>query len=249
MSYNFTQEQLERYKRNINLKEIGLIGQEKILNAKVLIIGAGGLGSSASLYLAALGIGTLGIVDKDKVELSNLQRQIIHNTLDLDKPKVISAKEKITNLNPDINVITYDQKITKDNIMDILINYNFIIDATDNFETKFLINDACVSLKKPFSHGGVLGFEGQTFTYTPGNTCYRCIFKEPPPKKIMKDSSKNGILGSTPGLLGIIQATEALKYITNCGELLINKLLVFDLRNMDFRTVKLKKDNKCKLCV
>ncbi|HOV15144.1 MAG TPA: HesA/MoeB/ThiF family protein, partial [Spirochaetota bacterium] len=129
MSYNFTQEQLERYKRNINLKEIGLIGQEKILNAKVLIIGAGGLGSSASLYLAALGIGTLGIVDKDKVELSNLQRQIIHNTLDLDKPKVISAKEKITNLNPDINVITYDQKITKDNIMDILINYNFIIDA------------------------------------------------------------------------------------------------------------------------
>ncbi|MDH7604678.1 MAG: molybdopterin-synthase adenylyltransferase MoeB [Melioribacter sp.] len=244
----FTESQIERYSRQIILKDVGGIGQQKLLNGKVLIVGAGGLGSPAALYLAAAGVGTIGIIDGDAVDLTNLQRQIIHFTPDVNKPKVESAKEKIEKLNPDVKVITYKERLNAENIIDIIKSYDFIIDGTDNFPTKFLINDACVMIKKPFSHAGILRFNGQTITYTPGNTCYRCIFKEPPPKGLIPTCSEAGILGSVAGVLGTIQATEALKYLLGIGNLLINKLLTFDAFEMKFREISLKKNKNCLIC-
>ena len=179
----FSNEQLERYSRHIILKEVGAKGQKKLLNAKVLIIGAGGLGAPCAMYLAAAGVGTIGIADADEVDLSNLQRQIIHSTDDLGKAKVQSAKETMNHLNPDVNVITYRTFVTSENIMDLIKDYDFIIDGTDNFPAKFLINDACVMAKKPFCHAGIIRFKGQLMTYVPGEgPCYRCVFKNPPPK-------------------------------------------------------------------
>ncbi len=245
---NFTEEQIIRYSRNIILKEVGGEGQKKLLQSKVLIIGAGGLGSPILLYLAAAGIGTLGIIDSDLVDLSNLQRQIIHFTPDINKPKVESAKNKIEQLNPDVKIVTYNERLTSKNILEIIKDYDFIIDGTDNFPTKFLVNDACVMNNKPFSHAGILRFEGQTFTYTPGNMCYRCIFKEPPPKGVVPTCSEAGILGAVAGVIGTIQAVEALKYILNKGELLTNKLLTFNALTTQFREIKLKRNNNCILC-
>ncbi len=243
-----TEKQIERYSRNIILKEVGGVGQEKILNSKVLIIGAGGLGAPAALYLAAAGVGTIGIVDGDVVDLTNLQRQIIHFTPDIDKPKVQSAKEKIEQINPDVNVITYNKRLVADNILEVINEYDFIIDGTDNFPAKFLINDACVIARKPFSHGGILRFDGQTMTYTPGNACYRCVFLEPPPKDAVPSCAQAGVLGSVAGILGTIQASEALKYFLEKGELLTNRLLIFNAFNMNFRTVKVKRNPKCPVC-
>lgn len=245
---NLTEEQIERYSRHLILDGIGGKGQEKISNAKVLIIGTGGLGSPIALYLAAAGVGTIGIADGDKVELSNLQRQIIHFTPDLNKPKVTSALEKMTAINPDVKVKTYNLIITADNISDIINDYDFIIDGTDNFPAKFLINDACVLNKKPFSHGGVLRFNGQTLTYTPENLCYRCIFDNPPPANAVPSCSQAGILGVVAGILGTIQATEALKFITGAGELLTNHLLTFDALTFEFRKFEIKKKNDCPVC-
>lgn len=245
---NFTEDQIIRYSRNIILKEVGGEGQKKLLESKILIIGAGGLGSPILLYLAAAGVGTLGIIDSDVVDLSNLQRQIIHFTPDVNKPKVNSAKEKIEQLNPDVKVITYNTRLTSQNIVEIIKDYDFIIDGTDNFPTKFLVNDACVMNGKAFSHAGILRFEGQTFTYTPGNMCYRCIFKEPPPKGVVPTCSEAGILGAVAGVIGTIQAVEALKYILNKGELLTNKLLTFNALTTKFREIKLKKNDNCILC-
>src|SRR5512133_3403890 len=245
---DFNESQIQRYSRHIILPEIGPEGQEKILQGRVLIAGAGGLGSPAALYLAAAGVGTIGIIDDDSVDMTNLQRQIIHFTTDLKKAKVISAKEKISLLNPEVKVITYPERLDRNNIMGILEHYDFIIDGTDNFPTKFLVNDACVQAVKPFSHGGILRFAGQTMTYLPGNACYRCVFNDPPPSGSVPTCSQAGVLGSVAGMLGTIQATEALKFLTASGSLLTNRMLIFDAFTMNFRTVSFSRNQHCKIC-
>ncbi len=245
---NFTAEQIERYSRHILLQDVGVEGQEKIKNSKVLVIGAGGLGAPVLLYLAAAGVGTLGIIDGDVVDLSNLQRQVIHATPDIGRPKVASAREKIEQLNPDVKVITYPELFTAENAFELIKEYDFIVDGTDNFPVKFLINDACVLARKPFSHGGILRFEGQTLTHLPGTACYRCVFHSPPPPNAVPTCSQAGVLGAIAGMLGTIQAAEVLKFLTGTGELLTNRLLVFDAKKMHFREVKLSKNNQCPIC-
>ena len=246
----FTNEQLERYSRHIILKEIGAKGQKKLLNAKVLIIGAGGLGAPAAMYLAAAGVGTIGIVDADEVDLSNLQRQIIHATKDLGKPKVQSAKETMNELNPDVTVNTYHTFVTSENIRDIIRDYDFIIDGTDNFPAKFLINDVCVMEKKPFSHAGIIRFKGQLMTYVPGEgPCYRCVFRDPPPKDAVPTCKQAGVVGAMGGVIGSLQAMEAIKYIVGKGQLLTGFLLTYDALTMDFRKIKLPHNTeKCPVC-
>ena len=245
---DFTEQQIERYSRHILLQDVGVEGQEKLLNARVLVIGAGGLGAPASLYLAAAGVGTIGIVDADVVDLSNLQRQVIHFTKDVGVAKVESAKEKMQAINPDVKVETYHEFLYSGNALDIIKDYDFIIDGTDNFPVKFLINDACVLAGKPFSHGGILRFNGQTFTYLPGTACYRCMFKEPPPPGAVPTCSQAGVLGAIAGMLGTIQAAEALKYIIGIGDLLTNRLLTFDAKTMNFRTIPVKHRDSCAIC-
>ena len=217
----FTNDQLERYSRHIILKEVGAKGQKKLLNAKVLIIGAGGLGAPAALYLAAAGVGTIGIVDADEVDLSNLQRQVIHTTADIGKAKVQSAKETMN-----------------------------AIDGTDNFPAKFLINDACVMAKKPFSHAGIIRFKGQLMTYVPGEgPCYRCVFKDPPPKDAVPTCKQAGVIGAMGGVIGSLQAMEAVKYILGVGDLLTGYLLTYDALKMEFRKIKLPSDTSgCAVC-
>ena len=244
----FTEKQLERYSRHIILSDVGVEGQENICAGKVLIIGAGGLGSPVAFYLAAAGVGTIGIVDNDVVDYTNLQRQIIHFTPDVGTSKVISVKEKIEQLNPDVNVVTYQNLALADNILELINDYDFIIDGTDNFPAKFLINDACVMAGKSFSHGGVLRFNGQAMTYTPGNTCFRCILNEMPPKEAIPTCSQAGILGSIAGILGTIQATEALKFLVKKGDLLINRLFIFDAFRMNFRTAVTERNINCSVC-
>ena len=246
----FSDEQLERYSRHIILKEIGVRGQKKLLNAKVLIIGAGGLGAPAAMYLAAAGVGTIGIADADEVDLSNLQRQIIHATDDVGKPKVESAKETMNKMNPDVTVKTYHEFVSSENILDLIKDYDFIIDGTDNFPAKFLINDACVMAKKPFSHAGIIRFKGQLMTYVPGEgPCYRCVFKNPPPKDAVPTCKQAGVIGAMGGVIGSLQAMEAIKYITGVGELLTGSLLTFDAIKMNFHKVKLPKaDCNCAVC-
>lgn len=246
--FDFTEEELQRYSRHILLQDVGVEGQEKIHSGKVLVVGAGGLGSPVALYLAAAGVGTIGIVDGDVVDLSNLQRQIIHFTPDVGRPKVESAKEKIEQLNPNVKVITHKEFLMADNALDIVKDYDFVVDATDNFPVKFLINDACVMAGKPFSHGGILRFEGQTFTHLPGTACYRCLFPAPPPANAVPTCSQAGVLGAIAGMLGTIQAAEVLKYLTGVGELLTDRLLSFNARTMDFRTIKTKRHDGCPLC-
>lgn len=245
---NLTEEQIERYSRHIILKNIGGAGQERILQSKVLIIGTGGLGAPAALYLAAAGVGTIGLVDGDTVDLSNLQRQVIHFTSDVNRPKVESARAKIEALNPDVRVITYPERVHAGNIGKIIDGYDFIIDGTDNFPAKFLINDACVLHGKPFSHGGILRFDGQTMTYLPGKACYRCIFSAPPPKGAVPTCSEAGILGAVAGMLGTIQAAEALRYILGQGKLLTNRLLIVNALDMEYRTVNISQDPNCPVC-
>lgn len=245
---DFSEEQIERYSRHIILSDVGVEGQQKLMAGKVLVIGCGGLGAPAALYLAAAGVGTIGLVDGDCVELSNLQRQIIHFTPDVGKPKVESAKEKIKAINPEVKTITYQKRLSAANISEIIKDYDFIIDGTDNFAAKFLINDACVFLAKPFSHGGILRYDGQTMTYVPGQACYRCIFIAPPPKGAVPSCSQAGILGAVAGILGTIQAAEALKFILGKNELLKNRLLIFNALEMKFREVAFKRNLKCPVC-
>ena len=243
-------EQLERYSRHIILKEVGAKGQKKLLNAKVLIIGAGGLGAPAAMYLAAAGVGTIGIADADEVDLSNLQRQIIHSTQDVGKAKVQSAKETMEAINPDVKVITYRTFVDSESIMDLIKDYDFIIDGTDNFPAKFLINDACVMAKKPFSHAGIIRFKGQLMTYVPGEgPCYRCVFKNPPPKDAVPTCKQAGVVGAMGGVIGSLQAMEAIKYIVGVGDLLTGSLLTYDALTMDFRKVKLPHNtDNCPVC-
>ncbi len=246
---DFTEEQFDRYSRHILLKDVGIKGQSKLLKARVLIVGAGGLGSPAAFYLAAAGIGTIGLIDNDVVEISNLQRQIIHFTKDINEPKVDSAAEKMKALNPDVQVKTYKELIRADNVMDIIGEYDFVVDGTDNFPTKFLINDACVFGKIPFSHGAILRFDGQTMTVKPWESaCYRCLFNEPPPPDAVPSCSEAGVLGAIAGMLGTIQTTEVLKFVTGSGDLLTNTLLTFNAKNMDFRKIKLKRQKNCPIC-
>ncbi len=246
---DFTEEQLERYSRHIILQDIGIEGQAKINAAKVLIIGAGGLGAPAALYLAAAGVGTLGIADADRVDLSNLQRQVIHFTSDIGRPKVESAAEKMRAINPEIEVKTYYEFIQAANIGQIIADYDFVIDGTDNFAAKFLINDACVLAGKPFSHGGILRFDGQTMTVLPGSSaCYRCVFPAPPPPGAVPTCSQAGVLGAVAGILGTIQATETLKFVSGVGTLLANALLIFDAKTMSFRRVDIRANKNCPLC-
>jgi molybdopterin/thiamine biosynthesis adenylyltransferase len=247
----FTEEQLERYSRHIILKEVGVKGQKKLMEGRALIIGAGGLGSPAAMYLAAAGVGTIGIADADAVDLSNLQRQIIHATPDVGKPKVISAKETMNAMNPDTEVVTYHEWINHANITDIIRdrNYDFVLDCTDNFPAKFLINDVCVMLKKPFSHAGIIRFQGQLLTYIPGKgPCYRCVFREPPPPGAAPTCGQAGVLGVMGGVIGALQAAEALKYLLGIDGLLNGCLLTYNALTMDFRKVKLARSPGCQVC-
>ena len=245
----FTPEQLERYSRHILLADVGVEGQAKLLDAKVLIVGAGGLGAPVAMYLAAAGIGTIGIIDNDVVDISNLQRQIVHFTKDIGVSKVESAQDTMLAINPDIVIKTYHDLLRADNIRDIIREYDFVVDGTDNFPTKFLVNDACVLEKIPFSHGGILRFDGQTMTVVPDqSTCYRCIFRTPPPPDSVPTCSQAGVLGAIAGMLGTIQAAEALKYVTGVGELLTDTLLTFNAKSMDFRKVQLKRQENCAVC-
>lgn len=247
----FTDEQLERYSRHIILKEVDAKGQKKLLQSKVLIIGTGGLGAPAAMFLAAAGTGTIGLVDCDNVELSNLQRQIIHLTKDVGKPKVLSGRETIGEMNPDVETVTYQEWVSAANIRDIIRDrdYDFVIDGTDNFPAKFLINDACVLEQKPFSHAGIIRFQGQTMTYVPGKgPCYRCIFNNPPPPAAVPSCRQAGVLGVMGGVIGTIQATEAIKNVLGIGELLTGRLLTYDALKMEFRKITLSKNKNCPVC-
>jgi molybdopterin/thiamine biosynthesis adenylyltransferase len=244
-----TDAQIERYSRHIILPEVGGVGQERILNGRVMLIGAGGLGSPAGLYLAAAGVGTIGLIDPDVVDLSNLQRQIAHATADIGRAKVDSAADKMRAINPDINIRTYKQRLTAANAVEILKDYDFIIDGTDNFAAKFLVADACYFVHKPYSHAGILGFNGQLMTVLPDETvCYRCVFGAPPPAGTIPSCSQAGVLGVLAGVIGTLQAVEALKFLLQKGNLLTNRLLTYDALESTFRNVPLKRNEKCKLC-
>ncbi|MDE5583089.1 MAG: molybdopterin-synthase adenylyltransferase MoeB [Ruminococcus sp.] len=249
-SEELSNEEINRYNRQIILEQIGIEGQLKLKNASVLIIGAGGLGSPVALYLAGAGVGTIGIMDADNVSISNLQRQIIHNTENIGLNKAESAKLALRKLNDKITVKAYPYFLTAENAERIISEYDFIIDATDNFETKFLINDACVLLKKPFCHAGIMHFEGQVMTYVPEEyPCYRCIFEEIPESETIPNCSQAGIIGAVAGIVGSIQALEAIKYILGMGELLTGKIFIIDGLSMKTRIAEFTvKNKKCKVC-
>lgn len=246
---DFREDQIERYSRQIILPEVGGTGQKKLLQAKVLIIGCGGLGSPCAYYLASAGIGKIGLVDLDKVELNNLQRQIVHFMKDIGKQKTESTKEKLESINSDVEIVTYPLRLTSENIMDIIKDYDVIVDGSDNFPTRYLVNDACVISNKPFSHAGILRFDGQAITIIPHQgPCYRCLFPEPPPPGMVPSCQEAGILGAVAGVLGVIQATEVLKYILGKGDLLVGQLLVFNALEMSFRKLNVLRNNSCPVC-
>ena len=246
---DFTEEQLKRYSRHIILPEVGGKGQKKISEAKVLLIGAGGLGCPVGYYLAAAGVGTIGIVDDDKVELSNLQRQIAHSVKTLDVHKADSAKQTFEALNPDVNVIPIKERLNSKNILDLFKDYDIIVDGTDNFPTRYLINDACVMLNKPLVSGAILRFEGQVTTIIPNDgPCYRCLFEEAPPAGLVPSCQEAGVLGVLPGVIGALQATEVLKLIIGKGTPLKGMLLIYDALGVNFRKVKIPKNDDCAMC-
>ena len=238
-----------RYVRHLLLPEVGEEGQRKLLQSKVLVVGAGGLGSSAAFYLAAAGVGRLGIVDFDVVEESNLQRQILHTTDRIGQPKVESAKKSLLALNPDIEVQTYRVKLTDKNAEDIFKNYDIVVDGSDNFPTRYLVNDTCVLLKKPNIHGSVYQFEGQVSVFWPGRgPCYRCLYPEPPPPGFAPSCAEAGVMGVVPGIIGMLQAMETIKIILGKGDLLVGRLLCYDALKGQFKELKLKQDPNCPLC-
>lgn len=232
------------------MDDVGPAGQQRLLDADVLVIGAGGLGSPVIQYLAAVGVGTLGIVDDDVVERSNLQRQIIHGDDDIGRPKVESAREYVASINPDIKVEPLEQRVTPKNIMSLLSSYDFIVDGSDNFQTRYLVNDACTIAETPYSHGAIFRFEGQvtTFTGREESPCYRCIFPEAPPTGMIPDCATAGVLGVLPGTIGCIQTTEAVKYILGKGDLLDGRLLFYDAMGMTFDEVPIEKNPECPVC-
>ena len=245
----FSAEQSTRYSRHFMLPEVGENGQAKLLDAKVLMVGAGGLGSPSAYYLAAAGVGTMGIIDDDVVDLSNLQRQILHTQDRIGQPKTDSAKQTIQALNPDVRVITYQEKLTSKNIMDIIKDYDIVVDGCDNFPTRYLINDACVMAKKPNVHGSIFQFEGQASVFDPGNgPCYRCLYPQPPPAEMAPNCQEAGVLGVLPGLIGVIQAIETIKIILGKGDTLAGRLLCFNTLTMEITTLNLKADPSCPVC-
>ncbi len=244
-----TPEQRERYSRHTLIPEIGAEGQRKLLDAKVLLLGAGGLGSPTALYLAAAGVGTLGIVDDDVVDLSNLQRQVIHSTDRIGVPKVDSAEESIRALNPDVNVVKYPVRIDASNIIEIIEGYDVIVDGVDNFPTRYLLNDATVRLKIPVVSASILGFDGQLSVFKPyEGPCYRCLFREPPPAELAPSCGANGVLGVLPGTMGLLQATEVIKLILGIGEPAIGRLLLYDALGATLTEVKVHRDPECPIC-
>ena len=228
-----------RYNRNILLEGFGEEGQQKLKRSKVLVIGTGGLGSPVLLYLAAAGIGTLGIIDHDVVDISNLQRQILHHTEDVGMPKITSAERKLKALNPDVHIISYKEYFTSDNAAKLVRQYDFIVDCCDNYETKFLINDICVAEQKPYSHGAVLALRGEVMTYIPGCADYRSVFDNPPKDGERINAAQVGVLGAMAGIVGSIQATETIKYLTGIGELITNRILIIDGKPMLFHSLKI----------
>jgi adenylyltransferase/sulfurtransferase len=247
--FPFNEEQIRRYSRHIILPEVGGKGQKKLLAARILIVGMGGLGSPAAFYLAAAGIGTLGLVDDDTVELSNLQRQIIHSTADLGQQKVKSARESIEAINPDVTVHEYNQRLTSENIMGIISDYDLVLDGTDNFPTRFLLNDACQLAGKTNVYGAVFQFEGQVSVFAPNQgPCYRCLIPEMPPPGSVPSCQEAGVLGVLPGIIGLFQATEALKLILGVGESLVGRLMLFDALSMETYEVKMQRNPDCPAC-
>jgi len=242
-------EQRNRYHRHLLLPEVGDAGQQKLLDSKVLLLGAGGLGSPAALYLAAAGVGTLGIIDMDVVDASNLQRQILHNIDRVGERKVDSAKKTLTAINPDVNVVTYDVRLGADNVLDIIDGYDLIVDGTDNFPTRYLVNDASLLKRIPVVHGSIFRFEGQATVFSPyEGPCYRCLIPEPPPPELAPSCAEAGVLGVLPGIIGSIQAIEAIKVLLGLGEPLIGRLLAYDSLEQSFRTFKVNRDPKCPSC-
>jgi molybdopterin/thiamine biosynthesis adenylyltransferase len=244
-----SKEQRERYSRHLLIPEVGVEGQQKLLDAKVLLLGAGGLGSPAGLYLAAAGVGTLGLVDDDVVDLSNLQRQVLHTTDRIGVPKVDSAEETIRSINPDVKVVKHPVRLDASNIMDILPDYDVVIDGLDNFPTRYLLNDASVRLKIPVVSAAILGFDGQLSVFAPyEGPCYRCLFPEPPPAELAPSCGANGVLGVLPGTMGLLQATEAIKLVIDQGDRLIGRLLLYDALAASFTEVKVHRDPECPIC-
>jgi sulfur-carrier protein adenylyltransferase/sulfurtransferase len=247
---SFTEDQVRRYARHIILPGIGGDGQQKLMDARVLVIGAGGLGSPASMYLAAAGVGTIGLVDFDEVELSNLQRQLLHDTSDVGRPKVDSGKERLDDINPNVEVVAHKTLLTSDNAFDILGDYDVVVDGTDNFPVRYLVNDATQMLGKPLVYGSIYQWEGQASVFLPGQEapCYRCLFPEPPPPGTVPSCAEGGVFGVLPGIIGSIQAVEAIKLVLGVGEPLAGRLLIYDALSNEFTTVNLRWDPDCPVC-
>jgi molybdopterin/thiamine biosynthesis adenylyltransferase/rhodanese-related sulfurtransferase len=246
---SLTKEQRERYSRHLLIPEIGLEGQTKLLESKVLLLGAGGLGSPTALYLAAAGVGTLGVVDDDAVDLSNLQRQVIHSTADIGVAKVDSAEQSITAINPDVKVVKYKTRLDASNVMDIIAGYDVIVDGVDNFPTRYLLNDASVRLGIPVVSASILGFDGQLSVFKPHDgPCYRCLYPVPPPAELAPSCGANGVLGVLPGTMGLLQATEVVKLVTGAGEPLIGRLLLYEALGATFTELKVRRDPECPIC-
>lgn len=247
---NLDHEEILRYSRHLILPEIGMKGQKRLKQGSVLIIGTGGLGSPLGLYLTAAGVGHIGLVDFDVVDETNLQRQIVHSTETVGVPKIDSAKKRLHDLNPLIEITTYDTQITSENALDIMRPYDVVVDATDNFPTRYLTNDACVLLGKPNVYGSIYGFEGQATVFHPQESapCYRCLYPEPPPPGLVPSCADAGVLGIVPGVIGTIQATEVVKLLTGIGEPLFGRLLLYDALGMNFRTMKLRRNTHCPMC-
>jgi molybdopterin/thiamine biosynthesis adenylyltransferase len=247
---SFTEDQVKRYARHIILPGIGGDGQQKLMDAKLLIVGAGGLGSPAAMYLAAAGVGTIGLVDFDHVDLSNLQRQILHDTSDVGRPKVVSATERLNELNPNVQVVAHETMLSSANAFDVLGAYDVIVDGTDNFPVRYLVNDATQMLGKPLVYGSIFQWEGQASVFLPGaeTPCYRCLFPEPPPPGTVPSCAEGGVFGVLPGIIGSIQAVEAIKLILGVGESLSGKLVLYDAMRNEFTTVKLRWDPDCPVC-
>lgn len=243
-----TQEQMERYARQVILEEVGISGQRKLLDSKVLLVGAGGLGSPAAIYLAAAGIGTIGIVDGDRVDLTNLHRQVMHFTHDIGRPKTQSAKRTLEDINPDIQVIPFQTVLTSENALDIIKDFDVVVNGSDNFPTRYLLNDACVMLGKPLVDASILKWEGQATVFLPGRGCYRCLFPTPPPPGAVPNCAEGGIIGAVAGYMGTLQATEAIKILLGKGTTLANRLLIFDALDGDVRSVTWNRNPACPVC-
>jgi adenylyltransferase/sulfurtransferase len=244
----FTPDEVMRYSRHMIMSQVGPVGQRRLRNASVLVVGAGGLGSPVALYLALAGVGRIGLVDFDIVDLSNLQRQILHQTSDVGRPKIVSAKESLEAYNPHVTVDTHELPITSDNAMEIIAQYDIVVNGADNFATRYLVNDTCYLLGKTLVDGSVLLFDGQATVYSPGQGCYRCLYPAPPPPGLVPSCAEAGVLGAMTGIIGSIQATEVFKQILDIGNPLVGRLLLVDALTMEFRTMKIRRDPSCPLC-